>query len=69
MLESATQCRISPSVLWCTKEKTHPNTHTEHPVLHAVKPYNERFDSAKWIESDADEQILVYVYAYMHIHI
>jgi hypothetical protein len=28
-------------------------------VLHAIKPYNERYDVAKWLESDADEQLII----------
>jgi hypothetical protein len=35
------------------------NLDAEHGVLHAIKPINEKHDTTKWMESDADEQILL----------
>jgi len=31
----------------------------EHTVLHAIKPFDQRYDTSKWLESDADEQLLI----------
>jgi len=31
----------------------------EHTALHAIKPYDQRFDTTKWLESDADEQLII----------
>ena len=35
------------------------NEDEEHTVLHAIKPRAERHDTTKWLESDADEQLII----------
>jgi len=35
------------------------NADPEHGVLHAIKPFDLRFDTTRWLESDADEQLII----------
>ena len=35
------------------------NEDEEHTVLHALKPHDQRTDTTKWLESDADEQLII----------
>jgi len=48
-------------VLSILHERTLTHTHStaEHTALHAIKPYDQRRDTTKWLESDADEQLII----------